>query len=167
MIHMKNILVATDFSEASDAALAYGRTLARTFGATLHVIHVAENVMMRNAGFGGESYVMLLPDLQRDIEEAAQKQLDELLIDNDRPATPTRSSVITSIVPAQAIVEYAKTNTVDLIVIGTHGRGGVARLILGSVAERVVRTASCPVLTVHHPEREFVLPDALVATAKA
>jgi nucleotide-binding universal stress UspA family protein len=167
MIQMKNILVATDFSEASDAALSYGRTLARTFGATLHVIHVAEDVVMRNAGFGGESYVMLLPDLQRDIEDAAKQQLDERLIDNDRPAIPTKPSVLTSIAPAKSIVEYAKTHSIDLIVIGTHGRGGIARLVLGSVAERIVRTAPCPVLTVHHPEREFVLPDALVATAKA
>ncbi|MGB7218750.1 MAG: universal stress protein [Vicinamibacterales bacterium] len=167
MIQMNNILVATDFGEAADAALAYGRTLARTFGATLHVVHVAENVMMRNAGLGGESYVMLLPDLQRDIEDAARKQLDERLIDNDRPPIRTKSDVLTSIGPAQSIVEYAKNNNVDLVVIGTHGRAGLARLFMGSVAERVVRTAPCPVLTVHHPEHEFVLPDALVATAKA
>ena len=51
--------------------------------------------------------------------------------------------------------------------MGTHGRGGVAHLLMGSVAERVVRTAPCPVLTVRHPEHEFVLPDALVAVAKA
>jgi len=167
MIQMKNILVATDFGEAADVALGYGRTLARTFGATLHVVHVAENVIMRNAGFGGESYVMLLPDLQRDIEDAARKQLDERMIDNDRPPIPAKTDVLTSVTPAQSIVEYAKNNNVDLIVIGTHGRGGMARLFMGSVAERVVRTAPCPVLTVHHPEHEFVLPDALVATAKA
>jgi nucleotide-binding universal stress UspA family protein len=167
MIQTKNILVATDFGEAADAALAYGRTLARSFGATLHVIHVAENVMMRNAGLGGESYVMLLPDLQRDIEDAARKQLDQQLIDNDRPPLRTKTDVLTSIVPAESIVGYAKTNNIDLIVMGTHGRGGIARLFMGSVAERVVRTAPCPVLTVHHPEREFVLPDALVAAARA
>ncbi|OFV90226.1 MAG: hypothetical protein A3G76_08115 [Acidobacteria bacterium RIFCSPLOWO2_12_FULL_65_11] len=164
---MKNILVATDFGEAADAALAYGRTLARTFGATLHVIHVAENVIMRNAGLGGESYITLLPDLQRDIEASARKQLDERLIDDDRPAIPTKSSIVTSIVPARSIVEYAKNAGIDLVVIGTHGRGGLTRLFMGSVAERVVRTSPCPVLTVHHPEREFVLPDALVATTKA
>ena len=167
MIQLKHILVATDFGQTSDAALAYGRTLARTFGATLHVVHVAEDVMMKNAGLGGESYVMLLPELQRDIEEAAQKQLDERLVDSDRPPLATKSGVLRAVSPASAIVEYAATNGIDLIVIGTHGRRGVARLFMGSVAERVVRTAPCPVLTVHHPEREFVLPDALVATAKA
>ena len=69
--------------------------------------------------------------------------------------------------PAHAITEYAKEAAVDLIVLGTHGRGAVAHLLMGSVAERVVRTAPCPVLTVRHPEHEFVLPDALVAFAGA
>ena len=74
---------------------------------------------------------------------------------------------MTSNAPALAIVEYAKGSDINLIVIGTHGRGGMAHLLLGSVAERVVRSAPCPVLTVRHPEREFVLPDALVAVTKA
>jgi nucleotide-binding universal stress UspA family protein len=65
------------------------------------------------------------------------------------------------------IVGYAKENDVDLIIMGTHGRGAIAHLLMGSVAERVVRTAPCPVLTVRHPEHEFVLPDALAAVAKA
>jgi len=75
--------------------------------------------------------------------------------------------VITSNSPSVAIVDYAKQARVDLIVTGTHGRGAVAHLLMGSVAERVVRTAPCPVLTVRHPEHEFVIPDALVAVAKA
>jgi nucleotide-binding universal stress UspA family protein len=167
MIHLKKILVATDFGEASDAALAYGRTLARTFGAALHVLHVAEDVIMRNAGLGGDNYIALLPDVQRDLEQAARRQLDERLIDNDRPPIATTPMVLTSLAPARTIVEYARNAGIDLIVIGTQGRSGFNRLMMGSVAERVVRTAPCPVLTVHHPEREFVLPDALVTTAKA
>jgi hypothetical protein len=68
---------------------------------------------------------------------------------------------------SHAIVEYAEQERIDLIVTGTHGRGAVAHLLMGSVAERVVRTAPCPVLTVRHPEHESVVPDALVAVAKA
>jgi nucleotide-binding universal stress UspA family protein len=165
MIQLKHILVATDFSEASDAALVYGRALARSFGATLHLLHVAENVYLKT--MAGESYAAVFPDLQRDVEAAAQKQLDERLIDNDPDRLPAKGTVLTSNVPAVAIVDYARRTGIDLIVMGTHGRGAVAHLLMGSVAEKVVRTAPCPVLTVRHPEHEFVLPDALVGAAKA
>jgi nucleotide-binding universal stress UspA family protein len=74
---------------------------------------------------------------------------------------------LTSAAPALAIVEYASANGIDLIVVGTHGRRAVAHLLMGSVAERVVRTAPCPVLTVRHPEHEFIRPDTLVAAAGA
>ena len=66
--------------------------------------------------------------------------------------------------PADAITEYAKQANIDLIVMGTNGRGAMAQLLVGSVAERVVRTARCPVLTVKHPEHEFVMPDAAPET---
>jgi len=165
MITLKNILVATDFSEPSDAALVYGRAFARNFNATLHVVHVVGNVS--SAAYGAEGYVAAMPDLQQEVEGAARKQLDAVLIDSDERPLPTRGVLITSNAPAHAIVEYASREHVDLIVTGTHGRGAVAHLLMGSVAERVVRTAPCPVLTVRHPEHEFVVPDALVAVTKA
>jgi nucleotide-binding universal stress UspA family protein len=68
---------------------------------------------------------------------------------------------------ARAILEYARDAHVDAIVVGTHGRGKLAQLFMGSVAEKVVRYAPCPVLTVRHPEHEFVLPDALQTVAHA
>lgn len=165
MIRLETILVATDFGEASDAALAYGRALARNFGASLHVLHVAENVYLRSVA--GESYAAVFPDLQHDVEATARKQLNERLIDNDPDAPPTKAIVLTSNATADRIVAYAKDNRVDLIVMGTRGRGAIAHLLMGSVAERVVRTAPCPVLTVRHPEHEFVLPDALTEVSKA
>jgi len=164
MIALKNILVATDFGEAADAALAYGREMARTFGSTLHVLNVADDVYVR---LGGDAYVAVLPDLQKDLEVAAQKQLDALLIDNDPKPIPVKKAVLTSSATAAAIVQYARDRNIDLIIVGTHGRGAVAHLLMGSVAERVVRTAPCPVLTVRHPEHDFVVPDALTATAQA
>ncbi|HVQ16476.1 MAG TPA: universal stress protein [Vicinamibacterales bacterium] len=160
MIALKHVLVATDFSEASDAALLYGRTMAMKFGATLHVVHIADNVFTH--AFGPES-AGLLPTIQTDIEEAARRRLSELSIDSDRSGPPTRSMVLTASAPAFAIVDYATDNDIDLIVMGTHGRKGLQRVVLGSVAEKVVRMAPCPVLTIHHPEHEFVQPDALVA----
>ncbi len=165
MILLKHILVATDFGDASDAALRYGRALARSFGSTLHVMNVAENVFTR--GIGSDAYIAVFPDLQRDVEEAARKQLDALLSDEDRKELSAKAVSVTSNTPAAAIVAYAREASIDLVVLGTHGRGAVAHLLMGSVAERVVRTAPCPVLTVRHPEHDFVTPDALVATSQA
>jgi len=164
MILIKNVLVATDFSEPSAAALNYGRELARTFAATLHVLHVADSMYSQ---FGVDSYSTVLPELQRDVEAAALKQLDRLIHDDDRVELHAKPVLITGLAKAAAIVGYANEQRVDIIVMGTHGRGAVGHLLMGSVAERVVRTAACPVLTVHHPEREFVAPDALVAVSKA
>lgn len=163
MMALKNILVATDFGDASAAALAYGRELARTFDATLHVLHVADDVYMR---LGGDAYVGVLPELQKDIEASANRQLDDLLVSNDaRPVV--KRAVVTSAATAVAIVQYARDLGIDLIIVGTRGRGAMAHLLMGSVAERVVRTANCPVLTVRHPEHDFVHPDALATTAQA
>jgi nucleotide-binding universal stress UspA family protein len=163
MILLKNILVATDFGEASDAALSYGRDLARTYGATLHVLHVAENLVVRYADDGA---LALLPQLQTDIDEAARKRMAELVTDEDRTMLHATPVVLAAFGTAEAIIEYAKMYNGDVIGMGTHGRGGFAHLLMGSVAERVVRTAPCPVLTVRHPEHEFIVPDALVAVAR-
>jgi nucleotide-binding universal stress UspA family protein len=164
MIALKNILVATDFSEGADAALTYGRALAGQFGSRLHVLHVADTIYIRTLGAEPSA---VLPTLQTDVEEAASQRLAALLIDSDGSGPPTTPAVLTSSAPAFAIVDYARDNNIDLIVMGTHGRKALAHLLMGSVAERVVRMAPCPVLTVRHPGHEFVRPDSLVAVAKA
>jgi nucleotide-binding universal stress UspA family protein len=165
MITLKNILVATDFGEAADAALAYGRELASRVGATLHLLHVAENTYVTT--FGAETYAAMAPNLQRELEDAARARLDELVIDSDKSGPTTKPIVLTSSSPAFAIIDYAGEHGVDLIVMGTHGRGALAHLLMGSVAEKVVRLAPCPVLTVRHPEHEFLRPDALAAVARS
>ena len=150
MILLKQVLVATDFSPASEAALAYGRALARTFGASLHVLHIVENSFMRPTTSDPQA-----------IMATKTRTLNQLLTEDDRRSLGGARAVIeVSDSPAQAIAQYAKTEAIDLIVIGTHGRGAVSQLLVGSVAERVVRIAPCPVLTVRHPEHEFVLPDS-------
>jgi nucleotide-binding universal stress UspA family protein len=154
MLAMKNILVATDFSETSDAALRYGRALARQFGANLHVFHAVEAVVADGFTLGG--YVAAVPQLQADLEASARQQLDALVTEEDRRELHARPVLSTMDAPAHAIVEYARNERIDLIVIGTHGRRGVSHLVMGSVAEKVVRTAPCPVLTVRQTEREFV-----------
>jgi nucleotide-binding universal stress UspA family protein len=165
MIAIKNILVATDFGEPADAALRYGRELAGRFGCTLHVLNVIENFYVTT--LGAETYAAFVPEMQRELENAARKRLDETLIDSDGSGPPTRPAVRTSGSPAYAIVDYAQEFDIDLIVMGTHGRGALAHLMMGSVAERVVRIAPCPVLTVRHPEHEFVRPDALAVVTRA
>lgn len=131
------ILVPTDFSATSEAALAYGRALANQFDAALHLIHIAENPFLRAT----------VAD-RRSIEEAPGRWLEERLTDADRRRGAV-TVVENSDEPAKEILQYAQSANIDLIVIGTHGRTGLARLVLGSVAEAVVRAAPCPVLTVH------------------
>jgi nucleotide-binding universal stress UspA family protein len=152
MIRLQNVLVAIDFDDTSTAALVYARTLARTFGARLHVLHVMENLFLRP-----------MANDPRDIEAGITRRLLETLTDEDRTALHAVPVVRRSDVPAQEIVDYAKAENIDLIVVGTHGRPGVAHLLLGSVAEKVVRSAPCPVLTLRHPEREFVIADSTAA----
>jgi universal stress protein A len=163
MVVLKNILVATDFSEPSTVALAYGRDLARSYSATLHVLHVVEDVMMRYSPEVG----FAIPDLQRDLEKAARRDLDAAITDDDRRTLKVVAEVRTSFNVPGGVIEYARAHAIDLIIVGTHGRGAVKQLLLGSAAERVVRNAPCPVLAVRAKERDFIAPDALVATAKA
>jgi nucleotide-binding universal stress UspA family protein len=162
MIALNEILVATDFGAASDAALAYARDLARQFGATLYLLHVAEDVYVR---LGGDAYATALPAMQKDVEEAARQRLETLARDAAHEVR-TMGTVMTSGTPASSIVQYAREHAVDLIVVGTHNRGAVAHLLMGSVAERVVRTAPCPVLTVRHPEQELAAAEPTAAAER-
>lgn len=161
MIVLKNILVATDFSEPSANALAYGRDLARSYDATLHVLHVTEDVMMRYSPEVG----FAVPDLQKDLEKASRRELDALITADDLRTLKVVSALEVASSAAAGINAYAKAKEIDLIIVGTHGRGAMKQLIMGSVAERVVRTAPCPVLAVRVHEREFIAPDALAAVA--
>jgi nucleotide-binding universal stress UspA family protein len=163
MIALKNILVATDFSAPSVVALNYGRDLARAFGARLHVLHVVDDVLMHYSLEGG----LIGEDLQKDLEKVACRDLENQITDDDRRTLAVTPVVQANVGAASGIVEYAKKNAIDLIITGTHGRGAVTHLLMGSVAERVVRIAPCPVLTVHANEREFIAPDALVCAVGA
>lgn len=161
MVKLTNVLVATDFSEPSGVALAYGRDLSRQYGARLHVLHVTEDLMSRYGSDAG----FVLPSMQQDLEKGAARTLEGLLNETDRRDLRVVPTVTTSVNVALAICDYAKANSIDLIVTGTHGRGAVKHLLMGSVAERVVRSAPCPVLTVHAHERDFIIPDALALEA--
>ena len=152
MIVLKKVLVPIDFAEASDAALIYARSLAKAFGAELHIIHVMENLFFRPMANDPVA-----------IEAGVTSRLTEQLTDEDRRTLGAVAVMRKSDEPAEEIVRYAEAEGIGLIVMGTHGRVKMARLLMGSVAEKVVRTAPCPVLTIRHPEHEFVVPDTTEA----
>jgi nucleotide-binding universal stress UspA family protein len=155
MLDIKKILVPTDFSEFGEQALLYGCELAKKFDAELHLLNVVQDAvaMFPEPNMMGTS----MNDLVSDMQHLAQKQLEEM---PGLPGTEDLKVVReTCIGPAfLEIVRYAKKSDINLIVIGTHGRSGIKHMLLGSVAEKVVRKAPCPVLTVSHPEREFIMP---------
>ena len=165
MIALKNILVATDFSESSTTALEYGRAMARTFNASLHVVHVVDNLVLQ--GMLADAAPANYSDLLQELEAAGRRQLDATIREDDRRELGAKAVLLTVTGPAHGIVTYAAEADIDLIVMGTHGRGGWSHLLMGSVAEKVVRMAPCPVLTVRHPEREFLIPDALQPVERA
>jgi nucleotide-binding universal stress UspA family protein len=155
MIKIEHILVPTDFSQPSDSALAYGRALAGRFNARLHVLHVVDNSIMY-AGIDG--YTFDVAGVVAGMADDAEKHILTCLTEDDWREPKTITEVRTG-GPAREIVTYAKDARIDLIVMGSHGRGFIKGLLMGRVAETVVRMAPCPVLTVRTPEREFVRPD--------
>ena len=140
------ILVPTDFSAPSDAALATAKDLAAQFGASLHVVHVLEDPYAI-AAYSADALGYLPPGIKESWQREAEKRFETLLTPAERARFKVTTTVLFSGSAAKEIVEHAQSNNIDLIVMGTHGRGGVAHLLLGSVTERVVRTALCPVLT--------------------
>jgi len=153
----RTLLVATDFGETSEAALGEGRAVARALGAELHVIHVVHDLAVHGGEWLGSA--MSLRATQADAEEAARQRLDSLVSETDRQALGARTVVVTANSIPQAILDYADEANIDLLVVGTHGRGPLGRLVMGSVAEALVRTAPCPVLTVRHPRHAAVPPE--------
>jgi nucleotide-binding universal stress UspA family protein len=144
MFAPKRILVPVDFSEPSTRALMHAIAMAEQFGASLDVLHVVPNPYVDDpAGLYLPVPVTYVNDLMND----ARKRLDALLDSVDHQRLRARP-IVKAGDPLRHVVEYARNESMDLIVLGTHGRSGVAHLLLGSVAERVVRTAPCPVLTV-------------------
>jgi universal stress protein A len=145
MIALKDVVVAVDFSGCSDAAIEEARLLADQFGARLHLLHVVDEPlhdMWANYASGSEFMAVVA-----DLESAATRQLDRIV--QNRLRTTLHVVATTWGDPCAKILEYAGRINADLIVCGTHGRTGWDHVLMGSVAERLVRLAACPVLTVH------------------
>ncbi len=155
MLTLKTVLVPTDFSDASESALRYGKAMAEAFGASLHVVHVMEDLLAH--AWAAEVYVASMPQLRDEIEKESRQRLGALLTDGERTELRAETALLAGN-PFLEIIRYAKAHDVDLIVMGTHGRGPIAHMLLGSVAEKVVRKSPCPVLTVREAQHEFVMP---------
>ncbi|HEY2249415.1 MAG TPA: universal stress protein [Planctomycetaceae bacterium] len=151
-IRLQKILVPTDFSPAAAAAVKYACELATRFDAELHLLHALEVHPSLTPEFG---MGLVLPKFISESKAAAEKLLAAAL----DPRWATDRTVVRSVVegsPKAEIVRYAREHDVDLIVLATHGLTGLPHVILGSVAENVVRTAPCPVLTVRPEGQQFV-----------
>ena len=140
-----SVVFPTDFSETNEAALQYASALASDSGATLHIVHVQDTRTLNPSM--GEATSLYADAWQREL--AASRAL----LDGVRPTTPGVTYQQHSLVgpPDAEIVEFAKTCGADLIVMASHGRTGISRLLMGSVAEAVMRRAPCPVLVVKQP----------------
>jgi universal stress protein A len=140
------ILVATDFSETSELALDYARAMAGRFGAWIHLLHVLDEPHSLPT-LGSEMFAAEMAALCATRHERARQRLQRLLTREEGVRFLATGEVRTGRA-AETIRDVAVERDADLIVMGTHGRGGVAHLLLGSVAEKVVRIAPCAVLTV-------------------
>jgi nucleotide-binding universal stress UspA family protein len=153
-IEIKRILLPTDFSTYSGAATKYACELATMFDAELHVLHSLEIHLSATPDFG------MGLDLPKYLHES-RAAADKALADVPDAQWVVGRKVIPAVVegsPKVEIIRYARQHDIDLIVLATHGRSGLAHVIIGSVAESVVRTAPCPVLTVRPEGHQFVMP---------
>ncbi len=185
-IEIKRICAATDFSQSSEQAIHYGAALAETHGAELHLLHVLRDFeqavlhpdytasgeqaqayfdrLEEKAGKPDESHAPKLDEddavhsFLRALEKGTDDQFAKLPLDKWWERVPILRATRYGN-PATEICRYARKQNIDLLVLGTQGRTGLSHLLVGSVAERVVRISHCPVLTVRHREHNFVLED--------
>lgn len=168
MISIQRIIHPTDFSKFAAEATSYACALAEKFHAELHLLHVIQDVSSELPDFG----MGLAMPAMRDNLEDRKDQLEAAAIGELAKVLPAGWEKGQHVVlatrygkPFVEIVKYARDHTADLIIIGTHGRSGLSHALMGSVAEKVVRKAPCPVLTIRPGEHRFVSPTASEAAA--
>jgi nucleotide-binding universal stress UspA family protein len=147
-MNIERILVPVDYSSCSRAALLFAAGLAQRFGATLDVVHawdrpsyVSDVVMTRSAPLSTQSLIAL-------IEENARHDLEQFLKSAELPTGVAMVSRLAAGDPTSAVLHELKVGKYDLVVLGTHGRTGLSHMLLGSVAEKLVRLSPVPILTV-------------------
>ena len=147
MLRISNILVPVDFSTGSRACIEYATAMAETLHSNVTLFHVFERA---------DLMATIVPGADRDADNTTDRALAQRSLEGLRAETPSRAGVSVSVVivhgsPAEEIVSFSHDKAFDMVVIGTHGRTGFSHVLMGSVAEAVVRRASCPVLTLHFP----------------
>ena len=154
MIKLKKILVPTDFSEYSALALQYGLSFCREYNADLILLHVIEDPFYPS---NGATFGFNVEEFFRRMEEESAKRMLELV-----PPEVEKEIRVERIAmrgtPFLEIIRLSREKDIDMIVLSTHGRTGLAHVLMGSVTEKVVRKAPCPVLVVRRQQHEFIMP---------
>jgi nucleotide-binding universal stress UspA family protein len=153
-IHLKRILLPIDFSAYSTDAVRYACAIAERFDTELHLLHVLESRSSLTPVFGGG---LAVRPVTKESREAAEEALKNVL-DANWAKEKWVTYALADGPPFLEIISYAKKHDVDLIVMSTHGRSAIAQMLMGSVAENVVRKAPCPVLTIRPESHKFVMP---------
>jgi nucleotide-binding universal stress UspA family protein len=148
MIEIERILVPTDFSESAHHALAYGTTLAHHFKAELLLLHVVENLTV---GYASDLFPVPMAEVYEEISGYARTELAKLA-EEARTTGVVVSERLAQGTPSAEIIRMAKDDKVDMIVLGSHGKGLLDHALFGSTTERVVRKAPCAVLTCRLPK---------------
>jgi nucleotide-binding universal stress UspA family protein len=153
-MQIKAILFPTDFSQGARAAMDHAISLAKDYDAKLILLYVIQDISI------AEWYIpssLSAADLVEDMQKSAWNEMEKWGAEVSKTVNDVEKLVVRG-VPFVEIIKTAKEKKADLIVIGTHGRTGIDHMLFGSTAEKVVRKAACPVLTVRIPGREFKMP---------
>ena len=145
---IRNILVPTDFSAGSEEAVRYAFDLARSLGATLHILHVLENPFAPGAFM--EMYAPPPAEYFLDLERRAEEKLRATLTPEQKQEVPVVMTTRLGVPATEILDRLNEEPKLDLVVMATHGRGGVARLLMGSVTDKIIRSAPCPVVTMRN-----------------
>jgi len=151
-MQIRSILFPTDFSECGNFALSYAASFARTFKASIICLNVIEPIVP-TVGYSGMTEPLPIADIAEQLEDSAERELPKLAECDEFSGLEVEELVVHGEAAAE-IVRVAKDRNVDLIVIASHGRTGLGRILFGSTAEAVVRHAHCPVLVVKPPQEE-------------
>jgi nucleotide-binding universal stress UspA family protein len=154
VIQIKKILVPTDFSESAKHALTYGVSFAREYKAELILVHVVETLTV---GYASDLFPVPMAEVFDEISGYAKTEIGKLAAEIRQKDVGVREMVVQG-KPSAEIVRIAKEEGVDIIVLGTHGKGMLDQALFGSTAERVIRKAPCPVLTCQLHQHEFCEP---------